>query len=297
LSSCTNFIMILDNFDLPRLKMAYFMSIRKVNSNRKQISFLTTISLILLGIYFYIQFYNPILPLRRLPTFNNIANPPEAFYLEENITTQKLITKTSLVELNENYEREFDRVLTQSCNPRDINDAKFTCLSVLNDLDTRYKRLKAQLPNYHASHECTTTAQAGPSKLLFHSFWKIEQGGVLMNSASSAAYFSMRMLKLNVMSFLSTQNLHCSKLIIWTLPSFSATYRAQIETLFGEYFRRDVIGMETFDLANMCAMANGSNFGKSGICLKNLNAWLAFKSSVSISDLGNVNEHYKLMKF
>lgn len=288
--------MILDNFDLPRLKMAYFMSIRKVNSNRKQISFLTIISLILLSIYFYIQFYNSNLPFRRLPTLNNIANPPKAFYLEENITSQNLLT--NLAELSENYEREFDRVLTQNCNPRDIDDAKFTCLSVLNDLDTRYKHLKAQLPNYHARHECTTTTQGRPSKLLFHSFWKIEQGDVLMNSASSAAaaYFSMRMLKLNVMSFLSTQNLHCSKLIIWTLPSFSATYRAQIETLFGEYFRRDVIGMETFDLANMCAMANGSNFGKSGICLKNLNAWLAFKSSVSISDLGNVYEH-KLMKF
>lgn len=207
-----------------------------------------------------------------MPTLNELAGEPQIVWTNTSATK----TIDVLGKVNAEYRREFEAVLNRSCHAKNLTGAE--CLSTLDRLDVKYRRVKLALRDYHPSWEC-----AGHTKRLFHSFWKIPW-------SRRAAKFSMRIVKLNIMSFLATQNLHCSKLVLWKLDTFPVEYETEIRHTFEDYFRMNAIAIETFDVQAACKVgrlsAEPSFFSKSGICLKNLNPWLAYLSSVSISDLG-----------
>ena len=184
----------------------------------------------------------------------------------------------NLGKINSEYQEKFYVILKTSCNPKKLTNVD--CLNDLNSLEKEIGGKKSSLKQYHPSLEC-----ANKSKLLFHSFWSISSGLY----SRRASEFSMRVLKLNVMSFLTTQNLHCSKFILWTLDSFPDKYREEIYTMFEKYITNDTIGIQIFNVEALCRLSlwsQNGEFQKSGVCLNKDSPWFAVKSKVSLSDLG-----------
>lgn len=190
-------------------------------------------------------------------------------------------SKNTLEKVNQLYRKEFDSVVTQYCNSSSNQVNASLCLNQLEQLDRKYNRIKSTSGYYHPKFECLDKP-----KLTFNTFWKI---GI----SDKSAKFSLRMLKLNVMSFLATQNLHCSRLVIWKLASFPRELESEIIDTFAEYIQNDLVEMREFDVELMCRRGAinepYSHFYKSGICLealeKGTSPSLGFLlSSVSLSD-------------
>lgn len=203
---------------------------------------------------------------------------------------------SSLVDrINRAYRREFDRIVDEHCSPSRVYAVNVTCLERLDKLDRKYASLKKKPTNhYHPRLECkkqTNDDENYSNKLIVHTFWKID------DSPNKPNEFALRMLKLNVMSFLATQNLYCSKLIVWKLASSSvSTIESVVLDTFAEYVRQQVVEIRTFDVHEMCRRSYGGRtkpkryFLNSGICStdstrgdrSSLNNFLL--SSVSLSD-------------
>lgn len=223
-------------------------------SKRRFLPILTLLALSLYGLYIY------------LPT--KLANI--------------ISFKNTLEKVNQLYRKEFDSVVTQYCNSSSNQVNASSCLNQLDQLDRKYSRIKSTNGYYHPKFECLDKP-----KLTFNTFWKIR-------ISDKSAKFSLRMLKLNVMSFLVTQNLYCSRLVIWKLASFPRELESEIIDTFAEYIRNDLVVMREFDVELMCRRAinksSYSHFHKSGICLKALEkgesppSFGFLLSSVSLSD-------------
>ena len=254
------------------LKMIYSFRLQKINSNRR---------ITIIGICLMITLLILILDNRK--DISLIYLPPglESISKEPNIKWSNSSNVVEhLREINKDYGKQLDKLLKTSCNPKKLTNAD--CLNDLNRLEKEISDKKSSLKQYHPSLEC-----ANKSKLLFHSFWSISSGLY----SRRASEFSMRVLKLNVMSFLATQNLHCSKLILWSLDSFPDKYREEIYTMFEKYFTSDAIGIQIFNVEALCRLSlwsQNGEFKKSGICTKNTSPWFAFNSKVAFSDLGIV---------
>ena len=250
--------------------MIYSLRLQKINSNRR---------ITIIGICLLITLL--ILILDNSKEISLIYLPPglESIAKEPNIKWPNSSNEVEhLREINKDYVKQLDKLLKTSCNPKKLTNTD--CLNDLNRLEKEINGKKSSLKQYHPSLEC-----ANKSKLLFHSFWSISSGLY----SRRASEFSMRVLKLNVMSFLATQNLDCSKLILWTLDSFPDKYREEIYTMFGKYFTSDTIGIQIFNVEALCRLSlwsQNGEFQKSGICLNKDSPWFAVKSKVAFSDLG-----------
>lgn len=178
-----------------------------------------------------------------------------------------------LQRINLNYQLEFELALNKSCNPKNLTLNNF-CLSEIHKIDTKFATLKKKtIKNYTKSSECQTKNET----LNFHTFWQL-------NASSSLGF---RMLNLNVMSFLATQNLECSKLTLWVLEHFPKQLRQQLISKFTYYLDTNVFEIRNLKIDELCTLAirEQTNFAKSQICSKIVNsAEIRNKHLISLSD-------------
>lgn len=155
------------------------------------------------------------------------------------------IKKQQSINNKNEYKLIFEKIIEKWCDPRNLS-LNYVCLNRINELDRKF--------NDNFKKICSND-----EKILFHTFWQF----------GNESSFHFRVLKLNIMSFLTTQNLNCSKLILWTLNNFPLSIKADIFKTFELYVKSQLLEFKIFDLKELCYQARHKNthFGKSSICI------------------------------
>lgn len=97
-----------------------------------------------------------------------------------------------------------------------------------------------------------------PTKVYHHTFWHFDQFDYNNNQHKNR----LRMINLNLMSYLATQNLCCTKFIFWKLINFPMQLEKLIREFFSYYINKDIIEIRTFSVEEFCQ----SGFFKRTIC-------------------------------
>lgn len=163
-----------------------------------------------------------------------------------------------------NYNLNFERIIAKWCDPKNLS-LNYECLKRVNELD---QQLDGNIKPVCSNND----------KIIFHTFWQFK----------TDSSFHFRVLKLNVMSFLTTQNLDCSKLILWTHDSFPLSINSKILSIFKFYVKKLVLELRKFDLNELCNKARNKNahFAKSSICInRNHQNYSEVSNLVGLSDL------------
>jgi hypothetical protein len=108
-------------------------------------------------------------------------------------------------------EDDFDYLMKSSC-PVKNNSIAYECLKSLSDYDIKPKELKNEIVNYHT-------------------FWKIDE----------EKSHHLPVLMLQMLSFLATQNLKNSQLIIWVQNYFSEKISQTIYNRFESFLNQNII--------------------------------------------------------
>ena len=96
------------------------------------------------------------------------------------------------------------------------------------------------------------------SPVYYHTFWNYDQFDISNEEHKNR----LRMINLNLMSYLATQNLCCTKFILWKLSSFSIQLEKIITNMFDYYIKNNQIEIRTFTIEEFC----NSGFFKKSIC-------------------------------
>ena len=125
------------------------------------------------------------------------------------IETQ-VLDKTNEEKLEQiEQEKEFQNVVNEFCNEKtDKLDLK--CLNKLSELD---KRISKQNMEFNPCDKCLKFNNEAFT-IYHHTFWQLNE------LKSETSMFYRRTIFLNIMSYLTTQNLCCTKFIFWKLKEF-----------------------------------------------------------------------------
>ena len=190
-------------------------------------------------------------------------------------------TKYDLTNLNATRIEEFDTILRTEC-PVESNEYPLKCLHSLKNYDQKHGilRLKTDAEKcndclyYHKDNALTMNKLV----IYHHTFWQLNKINTSVDS------FNMRVLKLNIMSYLTTQNSCCTRFIFWKLPEFPAEFLGEIELTFAHYIASKQVQIRTFDLVELCS-SEFSSFQASKLCSWYKYADLSQNGLVSLSDL------------
>ena len=129
-------------------------------------------------------------------------------------------TLTRLSKVNRLYVRDFDQLMAQSTCREDSS----SCLDQLNKLDEAVTAIKRSIPTYDKCFECIDGVN-NRHIVHFHTLWQILRPDAALE----------RLMKLNIMSFLATQNLCCTRLVLWTLLEFPLPVENELRKTFASY--------------------------------------------------------------
>jgi hypothetical protein len=131
--------------------------------------------------------------------------------------------------------------LTEFCDPIIIEKSGI-CLQELAKIDTSFK--------------CNNKRD---KFITYHTFWQI--------TSSSLESYELRVLELNLMSYLATQNLLCSQFYLWHLSYFPENVKVYLLRKYKFYFETKQILMKMFIIADLCT--NDSFFNNHTMCNNN----------------------------
>ena len=169
-----------------------------------------------------------------------------------------------------NDDNLLDQVVNTHCNVRDMH-ANITCLQALQRYADEQRETK--LNSNDSCSECLT------SIVNYHTFWQIDD--------SSSSDFHWRVMLLNIMSYLSTQNLCCTRFTLWKLATFPSSFERQLRRTFAHYIDSGVFLVRTFDMDEMCndSVVWTSTFKDTELCMAVNRRLLTRGNLVSLSDL------------
>ena len=174
----------------------------------------------------------------------------------------------------------FKSIIQTDCNATQYKIER-GCLDKLSHFDKfllSENRTKPNLNDVECINECQIMYSLNDSKVYYHTFWHFE----IFNISSEADKYRLRMINLNILSYLATQNLCCTKFIIWKLDKFSVDLEALIVRMFRFYIDQGLIEIKTFLVEEFCA----HGFFKKGVCdQKGSYRTLNERYLVSVSDL------------
>ena len=183
-------------------------------------------------------------------------------------------TKLSLVNYDAGSSNEFEAYINEYCN---VHSASIDCLHKLHKLN----KLESSNPKddcHKCLHYRNDSGNEAKLTIYHHTFWQLKQ-----INASIDAFYS-RVIKLNLMSFLATQNLCCTKFIFWKLDEFPLFYEAELNKTFRDYISTGIISMKTFYLNELCSSLN-SSFKHTKICNQYKEMDLSSSRLIALSDL------------
>jgi hypothetical protein len=103
-----------------------------------------------------------------------------------------------------NRVREFKHLNQMYCDPR-AKELDLGCLEKLSEFDEKISKVDA---NTSACDKCLRTNKKNFT-IFHHTFWQLN------DIKSDTSQFYRRTIFLNIMSYLSTQNLCCTKFLFW----------------------------------------------------------------------------------
>jgi hypothetical protein len=168
----------------------------------------------------------------------------------------------------------FKSIIANECDPRNFT-LKSTCLSSLKQFDVHLLNLRAK--NINVTNGCdkclnfvnSETNSITQIKVLYHTFWNLNNRGS-----------TVRMVNLNILSYLATQNLCCSKMYIWVLEGNKAKFESFIDEKLQFSLKNGFLEVKEFTIVEFCQ----SGFFKQNICA-NLNTSMGTFHMISLSDL------------
>ena len=143
-----------------------------------------------------------------------------------------------------NYRTEFDSILKSHCNPA-LNNLSMSCIQKINKLDQFIEKQRNNFKTkFHKCYDCLFD-NATYKKVPFyhHTFWQI---------TDMSSEFNKRALKLQISSFLATQNLCCTRLIVWKLKTFGKKLEEYIKQTYWWYIRNERLILKELDLEELC---------------------------------------------
>lgn len=171
--------------------------------------------------------------------------------MKENINKDIFLYSKEALILNQ---YQFDKIIDHFC-PVYMLNASYRCLDELKKYDFKYFQLSES--NNSNSNEYEVVEAQKTSSILYHTFWSVDNG-------DETHHF--RVINLNVLSFLATQDLRKAKLIIWFLKPFKNIRKFKIK--FFKYMHMNVIELRMLDLHDLCS--RGVFNLKFKFCLKTL---------------------------
>lgn len=148
----------------------------------------------------------------------------------------------------EKFKKEFDSIIDKHCDSRD-NKLGLSCIQQIHKLDKSIeeKRNKSR-QRFHECSDCIykKLGSGKYEKVFFyhHTFWQI---------GDDSNAFNKRALRLQIMSFLATQNLCCTRLIVWKLSSFGPQLEKELRREFKYYIEKKSLVIKLFDFEELCA--------------------------------------------
>ena len=174
--------------------------------------------------------------------------------------------------LNPKSDINIEPILDKDCNPNLLNISE-QCLNSMKKID-RFETLKIinnQRLNYDFKYR---------SILKYHHvFWAI----------SAKTSNLGRVLKLNLISYLGTQNLVETKFILWKLENFPKDLEEEIVKKFKFYIDNNMIELKIFDLTEFCT--KNSLLERSGNCKDILN----FRNSIINSNAVGLSDFVRFI--
>lgn len=205
--------------------------------------------------FFHKILFTLLIAILILYPFRIILNKRQKFVFKKQLRTENF----SIVEPN--IVNDFKRILNNQCNPTNIN-LNSTCIQSI-------KRLTKHI----LKDDCSQCLIINNRKqyVYYHTYWDIEP-----NNES----YQQRVLKLNLLSYLATQNLCCTKFILWKSNKFPKNLLSNLTFMFSNYL--NIIQFKTFNTTELCKTTQ--SFKDHNICQLSSNEHSNYKNIVGFSD-------------
>ena len=171
----------------------------------------------------------------------------------ENEPTQLVNLKTVSEKYLE-YREEFLLIINEQCSVKSL----YLMPKCTSSLSSLYKQIGRS-----SSSGCQAFNCSHYRKTYFHMFWH------LTDQSNERNELNKRIIRLNVMSFLATQNLCCTKLILWKTEYFGTRVLAELNKMFAHYIGAGNLAIKTLSLKEICHYQGPiyySSFRKHRIC-------------------------------
>lgn len=145
-----------------------------------------------------------------------------------------------------NLSNKLINLLNKYCDPNNLKISP-QCSDNLVTFDEKLDYLYN--PNIKDDCAQCISNENDPIKKLYiyhHTFWKL----------SSPSNYELRVLKLNLMSYLATQNLCCTKFYFWKLSNFPQNIEDDLRKEFKFYIDKNVLEFKLFNINSLCKTAN-----------------------------------------
>eukprot|EP01135_Chromosphaera_perkinsii_P001425 Nk52_evm9s168 gene=Nk52_evmTU9s168 len=174
------------------------------------------------------------------------------------------------------YKDQFDGYLERYCDASKL-EYNLICIKKMKELHLRMQGELERSTQEGKYDKCKDdcVGRHGSNPFLYHSFWDIKNG--------TAKPVQVRMLRLQLYSFLATQNPCCSKLIVWKMP---LKFDPSVIKSLGEEFKHHIdvtrrLEIRNFVLKDLCTTNSPttSSFARHSICKDTKKAVASFAKS------------------
>jgi len=168
-----------------------------------------------------------------------------------------------------NLSNKFANELNINCHPSNLK-ASNRCSLFLTKFEKDYN-----LNNLIKDDcdQCLLDNENRRNVVYYHTFWKLN---------SDFSDYQLRVLKLNLMSYLATQNLCCTRFLLWKLSSFPSSIENDLLHTFSYFFEKKIIILMDFESIFLCQ--NTIMFKNHEFCKSKIKHNYSQLYSVSLSD-------------
>ena len=134
----------------------------------------------------------------------------------------------------------FNNFVDKACPVEDLQ-ASLRCLGQLADFEELNKEVQIENPK---------------RIVYYHTFWSE------LNENETVDSVEMRVRKLNIASYLATQNLLHTKLLIWNLKPMKRKLSTHFKSIFQNYLDKGIIELRSLNLTGLCSYSSFSKIQK-----------------------------------
>ena len=249
------------------------MQIRFSREMIRSFKFNRLLKFFLLALFALILFYS----ISSLNSHESKKPTQQIVYTESNQAEETLnyVDEQELAQNGYKLASEFKNILQTNCHAS-VLTLNNSCLDKLDEFNKHLVSINLNKTQDEeiGCDKCfyefnNLTSMYEKKTVYYHTFWQI----------NGDDKDRVRLLKLNTMSYLASQNLCCTKFILWKLDEFPDSVYKDFNHTFAYYIKNDMILIKTFKIGDFCQ----SGFFKHKVCSSSHS--LNSKYLVALSDL------------